>query len=56
MPTYDYSCLSCGKKFSVHITIGDQVDLSDLDGRRSAVYAEAARRMEAAVRELYEQI
>jgi len=21
MPTYDYSCLSCGKKFSVHMNI-----------------------------------
>ena len=24
MPTYDYSCLSCGKEFSVHITISDR--------------------------------
>ena len=23
MPTYDYTCRSCGKKFSVNITIGD---------------------------------
>jgi putative FmdB family regulatory protein len=23
MPTYDYSCLSCGKKFSAKMTIGD---------------------------------
>lgn len=23
MPAYDYACLSCGKKFSVHMTVGD---------------------------------
>jgi putative FmdB family regulatory protein len=23
MPTYDYLCLSCGKKFSAHMTIGN---------------------------------
>jgi putative FmdB family regulatory protein len=23
MPTYDYLCLDCGKKFSAHVTIGE---------------------------------
>ena len=23
MPTYDYACVPCGKKFSVHLTISD---------------------------------
>jgi 1-acyl-sn-glycerol-3-phosphate acyltransferase len=40
----------------VRIGIGAPVDLGGLEGRRSTVYAEAARRMEAAVRELYEQL
>ncbi|HOT23099.1 MAG TPA: lysophospholipid acyltransferase family protein [Thermoleophilia bacterium] len=38
----------------LHLLVGPPVDLSDLNGRGSKVYAEAARRMRAAVADLYE--
>jgi 1-acyl-sn-glycerol-3-phosphate acyltransferase len=41
---------------AVRVSIGHPVDLGGLEGRRSAVYAEAAQRMGAAVSELYEEI
>jgi 1-acyl-sn-glycerol-3-phosphate acyltransferase len=41
---------------ALRVLVGTPVDLSDLTGRGSKVYAEAARRMRAAVAELYEQV
>lgn len=39
----------------VRVAIGPPVDLGDLEGRRSATYATAARRLHDAVAELYER-
>ncbi len=38
---------------ALRVALGPPVDLSDLEGRGSKVYAEAARRMQAAVAELH---
>jgi 1-acyl-sn-glycerol-3-phosphate acyltransferase len=40
----------------VSVLAGPPVDLSDLEGRRSAVYTAASRRVEAEVRALYERL
>ncbi len=41
---------------ALRVQVGPPVDLSDLEGRGSKVYAEAAARMHAAVSELYERV
>jgi len=41
---------------ALRVVVGPPLDLSDLTGRGSKVYAEAARRMRAAVAGLYERI
>jgi len=41
---------------ALRVLVGEPVDLSDLTGRGSKVYVEAARRMQAAVAELYERL
>jgi 1-acyl-sn-glycerol-3-phosphate acyltransferase len=41
---------------ALRVLAGPAVDLSDLEGRGSKVYAEAARRMRAAVAELYARL
>lgn len=41
---------------ALRVIVGPPVDLSDLTGRGSKVYAEAARRMRVSVAELYERL
>lgn len=41
---------------ALRVLVGEPVDLSDLEGRGSKVYVEAARRMQAAVAGLYERV
>lgn len=41
---------------ALRVLVGEPMDLSDMTGRGSKVYAEAARRMRAAVAELYDRL
>lgn len=41
---------------ALRVLVGEPIDLSDLTGRGSKVYAEAARRMQAATAELYARL
>ncbi len=41
---------------ALRVLVGEPIDLSDLTGRGSKVYAEAARRMQGAVAELYARL
>jgi 1-acyl-sn-glycerol-3-phosphate acyltransferase len=41
---------------ALRVLVGEPLDLSDLTGRGSKIYAEAARRMQRAVAELYAQL